>query len=448
MNSKKYNLINILPYFLFFIGILIFHTNIMSLNITFGDFNGFYNLSKQYTFFQFLKYRYQNWSSRVIIEAVLYFIVQLPPDLFLIFDIILLMLILVVLIKLLNSSNNLSVNFFIVSALFFFDMSSMNTAGWVATILNYMFPLLFLLLSLFPIKNYLLKKETPKWHIIFYSLFIIIAANLEQSAAILFIAYITTFIYMLIKKNIDKTYYIYISIIIASLIYILLCPGNNVRLAEKNDMRVPNFENYTIIHKILNSGCTILYFFLKPYLVLPVFKIQALLILYLIISAIYIFINYKNVFIKLSSFLPLLIFLFMLNSKKIKTLFSQDNININVSTLNLNAFLSFLIFIGFIIIISYNLILILLKERNDKFCLIKLIVLFTGIISMFIMGFSPTCFASNTRTLIFLQFSFIISSTMIFIKIREKNKLFSNYVLVFIMFFAIIYYMQLIFTRM
>jgi len=426
LNSKiKQNIKNYIPLIIFILGITFYHFTINPNTYLWGDYTFFNEISKNMSLFEFLSLRYKTWTSRLLIEASLYFIAMLPRLSFIIFHIIVVGLLAFILLKLLNDDNSYLLNTVIVALLFLFNIQSMVSAGWIPTLTNYMYPLLFFILSLFPIKNYLLGNKYPNWHCVFYSLYLIIACNNEQIGVCLFVIYLFLLIYMIIKKDIDKKIYIFISLIILSLLFIITCPGNHYRVINESKTHYQEFENFNIIQKILNSAGTILYFLLGNTSSIFVNK---LLIIFLLFTAIYICFIYKNIFVKISSFIPFIIIFILTFSfgsgifDSIFNLFTIESIKYNVTNLNIKSFYMFLCFIVFVLLILYNLILIFIKEYKKKFSLILPLVFCVGFLSIIVIGFSPTSFASNTRTFIFFQFANIICITNLFMKINKYNK--------------------------
>lgn len=453
-NKKINSFINYSPFIIFVISIILFHIIIVSKTATSGDFNTFRVMSQTQTYFEFIKHRYLNWSSRVIVESYLYSITQLPIIYFHIIDILFAITISFTIKRLFdkpyNSSTFLS-NSIIVSFLLLFNIYSMISAGWIATMSNYMYPLLFLLFSLFPIKNYLLKTKASLYENLLYGLSIIIACNVEQCAAILFISYLIICVHMLIKKDLSKTHLIYLSLTIVSLIFILTCPGNKLRSVIETSCILPIYSNFNLIQKLFVSAETIMYFlFINPY---SIYTIHILYIFVILIS-ILTFLSYKNIFIKISSLIPpiiltLLIFrkLFPFINLIITNLFNYDIFINNVTSLNFKSFLSFIVFVIFVLLILYNIILLFIKYKFSSSIHYIFFIFIIGLISIFMMGFSPTHIVSDSRTLIFFQFALIICSILTLNILNFINKniyTFSTFTLTIISF--IYYLMNLFFT--
>lgn len=90
------------------------------------------------TLSDFLSMRYNNWSSRLIIEPILIFLVKSNINIWRVTDSILYVLGVVLSLKLVNYKTNR--NFNIIGCLIFglYPILDMNSAGWVATTTNYL----------------------------------------------------------------------------------------------------------------------------------------------------------------------------------------------------------------------------------------------------------------------------------------------------------------------
>ena len=163
------------PFLILFILILIFN---LCINIKDRDFIWFLNKANTTNLFDYLINRYNTWTSRVIIEAVLVGILKLNYTvIFKIINTIVMFLIPCVLLKLFSKDKGIKDQFLVICLYLCYNFAHMSSAGWYATLINYMWPLLCLLIGLIPIKNYLIKKES-KWYLnIIYLLSILFACN-------------------------------------------------------------------------------------------------------------------------------------------------------------------------------------------------------------------------------------------------------------------------------
>ena len=132
-----------------------------------------------------------------------------------------------------------------------YPIVKMNDAGWAATTVNYMWPLATGLFTLIPIKKIWDNEKIKFWQYPLYVVTLIFASNQEQACAILFGTYLLFTVLMIIKnKKIHPFMVIQTLIVIASLIFILTCPGNAARTTVEINNQFKDFEMLTILDKI------------------------------------------------------------------------------------------------------------------------------------------------------------------------------------------------------
>lgn len=207
------------------------------------------------SYLEFLTERYQGWSSRLLIEMGLLFFTN-HMILWRILDVIIWVFLLYGVTKLIN--DNYSARFAMVICLFFscYLLKDMNSAGWTATINNYLWPLAFLVGFLLALKKVVLEQEI-KWQAgIAGVVSIFFSCNHEQAAAAALGSAICALIYMVWKKvRISKWMWVYLAAILANLVFILTCPGNVVRKEIEISAYFKDFEELTLWNK-LDMGIT------------------------------------------------------------------------------------------------------------------------------------------------------------------------------------------------
>ena len=126
-----------------------------------------------------------------------------------------------------NKNENMTL---LIAMIIIYPMMQMNSAGWAATTINYMWPMALGLFSLIPIRKVWDGEKIKFWQYPLYVIALLFSANQEQACAILFGTYLLFAILMVIKnKKIHPFIVIQNILVIASLIFILTCPGNSVR---------------------------------------------------------------------------------------------------------------------------------------------------------------------------------------------------------------------------
>lgn len=369
--------------------------------------------------------RYSWWSSRVIIEFILCVVLKTSKYLWILLQAGMVTLAGYSISRIFIKDNKKENNVMLLFMILLYPLNVMNGAGWAATTTNYMWPLATCLFSLIPIKK-IWNNEKFKWfEFPLYSLALVYAGNQEQTCAILVGTYILFSIFMIIKdKKIHPYMIIQSLIIIASLIFILTCPGNYARNQSEIVDNFKDFEMLTVLDKI-GLGFTATNALLVGHGNVIFLMLTSLIV-------VYIFSNYKEKLYKVVAIIPLLsvvllsfipnttsnIFPFLVSFKKY---FVMEGVMLTAANSN-NLFYTLPIIFAFInftcVILSIMLIFKNLKNN------VALLVFLVGLASRLIMGFSPTIFASANRTMIFLEFSMIIVSILIWqelIKKTDKN---------------------------
>lgn len=413
---KKINKVNISILVVFFLFLLIN----FSINLDgFGDDGTLFLNPLQESFdgsmVLFLRDRYIHWSSRIIIEFFTLLSVKYP-----------------LLWRILNT---LAMTTAVVSPIFLFKFkekkwslifvsfflfllipkSMFSETGWIATTTNY----LWVLASLLGFLGITLAKNN-RWYTYIVSLILVLyAGNLEQMNIVLLI--VIPVIFVLFKKS-KKNYMQLIPhflLTLGNLSLILLSPGNKTRFEIEVSNRFTDFESLTFFRKLeLGFSSTYKFLYLNNQFV---FLFLALLICIALM-------NNSKLLINLAAFIPMMIFvifsLFADYFSKllpiVEYIFTSFN---NYGTIfqfmhpiTWLADLLLLLTTGSILLA----IVYIFKEDIPKVILL-FFILVLGLITRLIMGFSPTIWASASRTSLFLFFCVNITSLLI---IDEKNSSF------------------------
>lgn len=429
---KNKNIIYIIVFFI----ILLSHC---FLKVNSGD-DLFFKTAMNNGLLDFVSTRYESWSSRVIIEVILVYMLKLPKMVWMLLDSASLVLVIYAIDYLFTKRSSLE-KLLVALLVLLYPLSELRSAGWYATTINYLWPLALGLFSFFPIKHARdgIKEKSYMYPI--YVLSTLFACNQEQMCAIIFGIYILS-IYNLYKhKKLNKFIIVQTLLSLAGLIFTFACPGNGVRAIENMDYWYPSYSNFTIMHKSF-LGVVTTFLFMTKQINLIVF-ITSLIIPYLTFKR-----DDKFIF-KFISILPIFIILFICMCPNVTLKFfpelakffkpfslflePQDKISFNVYNLALLGF-SFLFFASlFTSIIN-------LSDKKNR--ILVFFILMAGFASRFIMGFTPSVYASDMRTFIFFDFSIVISLILIILDnikiIKNKNVLeFSIIILILLDFLQI-----------
>lgn len=394
---------NNFPFLLLFLFLFFIH---MQLSVTTGDDTGFANLAKSMNLIDFSIEKYKNWSSRQIIEGILYFVSQVGI-LWKILDSLVITFVAKLIYLIFSKKGN---QFKWLSCIFVsvYPLLDMSSAGWIATTVNYYWPLLAILVHVFYMKKEFSKHQLKSYEYLISVLALLLGSNQEQGLAILIGIYFFYVIYLFVnKKKISKYVILNIILLFSIGIYIATCPGNWKRKISETNYWLPSYKNYSIFRKFEMGFSAMMY----P----MIFKFNPPCLLFSMILLM-VGIEQKNSRLKKSAGI-----IFSINI--IFGAFGNYLINLypNLDTvfykclheygiLNMSDWKSFLPYIVFFVVLTemmkYWKELLYIDKKN----LILISILIIGLGSKFMMCFSPTIWVSSPRTEIFLYFSLIIVS--------------------------------------
>lgn len=376
--------------------------------------------------FDFVSMRYQNWTSRVIIEFVLCVVLPRYSLVWAVLNTIMMTILGYSIIKLLVNDDNKDLIWMSLAFILLYPLSKIATCDWGAGSINYIWPLAMLLFSAIPIKKYFGGEKIPQYMYLIYSLALIFACNHEQACIIAFGLYFIFTILAIIKdkRKVHPFLFVQCVLIILSLLWIATCPGNYVRKNEEIKTCYMDFEMLGVFDKFaLGLTSTVNDLLINTNIVFLVFTL---------VSAVYIFIKYKNNLYRVTALIPLVSALVFGVFKDLAyNLFPYFGMfgemmskpNPMVTPGNYIHFVNFLpLILAFVILgsITLNILLIFKNLKNN----IAIVIYMLGVISRVALGFSPTVFASTDRTFIFLEFAFIMISILIwkeFLKETDKT---------------------------
>lgn len=388
------------PFLLLFLYICLLHIFM----IICGDDLSFQSSLNNQSFKSFLIFRYDNWTSRLIIEGAMVLLLKVGFLLWKVLDIIIYMLLAYSISELFNKNKTKDWDILLVFLIVLYPIKDMSTAGWTATSMNYIWPLSLGLYSLISIKKVI---SNNKIHIIHYFLYVaalIYASNAELNIIWLVPTFAVAFFYNIIKnKKVSILLCLELFISIINLYFFIKCPGNANRLNLETQTWMPDFETLSFWEKCyLGISETIVYF---------VNNNNSIFLLFSVILCYGVFTKYNKNLYRLISMIPVICCLVSLFSKTFPIIYlAYEKLfieyNMEMSSYN-GLWKAFHLFLYFILIGSIIISIILILEKN-YLTLTSLFILAAGFASRVALGFSPTLYASGTRTYLLLYFSFII----------------------------------------
>lgn len=310
-----------------------------------------------------------------------------------------------------------SKNWMIVCLMFIFPFCITGSTGWVVTSMNYLWVPALGLYALLPLYKSYYNYEIKWYEYFFCTLALLYAANEELMCIVLSGMFLVGSVYLAFKKKFSWYVFLQTLICIGGVILILTCPGNAARSVYEIGDKFPSFLQMSFFQKIeLGYSSTLYHIIMKPNVLFTVFC--ALL-------AIALFFRTGNRVIRTIGMIPFVstLFLGMFGSvmseifpwiTKVKNALTQYGTGATFSSLH-SLFPDALLG-GIVLCILLGLYESF--ERKESGLLAVLIVLL-GLATRFVMGFSPTIWASGERTFSILYFSLIVCSIMLFNQIAK-----------------------------
>lgn len=206
---------------------------------------------------KFLAERYRTWTSRIAIEAGIKLLAPAPTWIWKILNILMVLLLVWIAADLFGveggkASGKVSSQILLFCMLGCLPVFSLCDAGWIATTMNYLWPMAFGLVAMRPLKHWIRREKCPRWEYLVCPLCVIFAANVEQGAAILFGAYLLGGIYVFQKGGrLSSFYYVLLFCVAVSILFILTTPGNAIRFTKEMNHWFPGFDELNLLEKVL-----------------------------------------------------------------------------------------------------------------------------------------------------------------------------------------------------
>lgn len=289
-------------------------------------------------------------------------------------------------------------------------------AGFIATTVNYLWPVTFGILNLIPAINSIQGKKTNILFLVLLIPLLVYSTNMQQLCAVLLAIFPSIIIYFIIKKKSFKPYFILQFFITAAgtlfSLYVNFT-GDNSRIIRETNRYFPEFGELNFIEKF-ELGFSSTFYSMTM-------EIRQAFAGFIIFTALLIFLTFKANKNKIQKSLSLAPAIFSVIFGILSLIPDNNSSFINFLTNEMQhprldkASYSFnilpdIFFIIICITIMYN-IWTLIKDTEYK--IISESIFLLGLGSRILMGFSPTVWASGYRTYCILFISFIYISLIL-----------------------------------
>ena len=366
--------------------------------------------------------RYQDWTSRFLIEFALCGVLKLSKYVWILVEALMVALAAYSMSKLFVKDNKKENNMMLIFMMLLYPLNVMNSAGWAATTVNYIWPLATMLYALIPIKKMWNGEKVGFINMILHSAALIFAGNQEQTACILLGTYLLFAVLMIIKDKKIKPYMVLNTVLaIVSIIFILTCPGNYVRQELEVKEYFPDMEMMTILDKIGVAFTSTMG--------LIVGNGNLVFVALTLIMTVYVFSSYKDSLYRVIAAIPFVVSVTGFFGRDIITqvfphitsfydLLASEEVLLTAATSNNLLYAAPVMFSMAVIVCLIMTILLIFKNLKNN---IALLVFLVGLASRLIIGFSPTVFISGQRTMIFFEFAMIIVAMLVWQELIKKT---------------------------
>lgn len=387
-----------------------------------GDDVWFRTMGTQMSLGNFLSWRYEVWTSRLVIEAVMMVLLQLPHFVWGITDSLMVVLLVHSLIRLLNIAEDRKKLCILIGMFILYPLTYFRSAGWYATTLNYLWPMAtgFYVLSVMYDAFCGKKPGWKTWIAVVVCL--AYAINQEQMCALIFGFGVFGLLFDYLKEHrLNPVILICFLASVVGLLFLMLCPGNALRNMQEMQNWYPAYEAYGAADQaVLSVLSTFSCFFYHK-----VFLIHLFLMLLVYLAR-----QKGNNRLALLSGIPLAglsagNIISFINSRSNHTFmpvvarFTQPLEGSVITADSIAYLIVILILFAVTVYVMYRLFPL------PEFLLIG-IVMCAAFCERFVMGFSPTVFASGDRTFLITYLLFLFLDTRLLFQILDGRKIVNN----------------------
>ena len=289
-------------------------------------------------------------------------------------------------------------------------------AGFIATTVNYLWPVTFGIVSLYIFQNIAAGKKVPVYTLIAGIPLIIYAINMEQMSAVLTASFLIGCAYLFFVK---KRFHVYplIQLAISAFGVLYAYFGNtsqdNSRMVREIGRYFPSFNELNVLQKI-ELGFSSTMHGLTIALRVPLAAFLAFTVFLAVIS----FKKKVHISARITSLVPVAFSVICAVYNAVKPIESVKNFRLTKAEYLFSPLFDIL-FAAVLICVLYTVAHII---KSKPLILTSYTVLAAGMASRMLMGFSPTVWASGYRTFCIMIISFIIVSVIILNRERTVSK--------------------------
>lgn len=377
----------------------------------------FRNQLDAYTLGEYLSMRYDAWSSRLLIEGVLVYLAG-HMALWKLFDWMAWVFLAWALAELFPEEMKKTASCLIVGVLLLYPMWDLKTAGWIATGVNYTWPLSLGVFSLRGTARALYGKETsyPMWAL--YALAALYGANMEQMAAVLLTVNGCAVVWFAVQKirfRLSGTAVTGLLIAAAEIVFILTCPGNAARKSQEIINWMPHYDTYCLLDK-LSMG----FFDTMRHLTSSG---NLMFLCYAVLLAVFVFFKTKALWLRLAALFPVALNLLLLGfggmlETHFPSFFRQMEKGAFIDGKNYHLAANYIPTVLYLAVVGCVLLSLTVVCETYGELLLQILLVALGLATRVVMGFTPTIYVSQERTFLYLYMLLGVSAVFLLLKNR------------------------------
>lgn len=365
----------------------------------------------------YLIWRYREWSSRLPIEAAFVLFTHWNPWIWRIVDSLMILLLIYAISKVFVRENKKNYILPIFMLLTLIPLGMLHSAGWITSTICYIWPAALGLYAMIPLRKWFDGEKPATYEYITVTLALLFATSQEQAAAIILCTYLLCGFALYKKKGeIHPYFWVVIAICLLAVLNIIVCPGNAIRNEVTITNSFPEFAYLNFGQKLYMGYVSAFSFFVSC---------EGFNLIFVALTGtlcIAVFYKYQDLTKGNVALIPFLctFILGWLARVALKNGWIENNTLLRlVQNDQLQQFTLFKT--GHLILecVLFGIILLcILVEIYWIFgktwqCLLTCMVLFAGIASRMILGFTPSIYISAGRTAFFCCLAFLIVTLLI-----------------------------------
>lgn len=357
----------------------------------------------RYSYIGFMNYFYSQWSSRLLVFTPIIFLIRVPL-VWAILDALMFASFPILLCRIVGCKDREV--FFCCIMVLLYPFEDMKGAGWITTAGNYIWVMWAILVAGVILCKYLHQEKLAWYEYIIGAIAIIYASNFEQGTVVILFMLLGCVACLLYYKRFQIWYvYICLALNISSLLFILYCPGNAVRVqVEAQRQGLTTFTEMSLINKALIG----LLYIERVFIAVPN-RIWIVFCVLLFVSTCVLIQKKRNILI---ASIPLIIMMgyFVVGTafRRYAILFPVSGEIFEIDYANPMIYLQLLYLLMSIGSVIYTLYWLLEKNRESFYFI--LVVLAGGMAATIAVAMSASLYASGFRIFIFLYFALIYTS--------------------------------------